>query len=226
MFAPHGFSPNNGVKFNVRKKCLWLTLYYINIINYCVIKRYSFCWSLLIYGIVSSWGWDIQIYCRENMTIKMLHWNFKSSKIKWTINWQDINKLASASSFMLQNNGYIHRQTVTFIHVYSVDIITSLLWTDCIACWGKFVICHIGLHKINWIELLLCCSCQHCCCAEVFVLLIKRSCLWRGICSPADSLLLLRLFESIQNLTVYSFYIYSHYIHVLYVSTTVVNSSW
>jgi len=27
------------------------------------------------------------------------------------------------------------------------------MWTDCKALWGRFVICDIGLYKINWIKL-------------------------------------------------------------------------
>jgi len=38
------------------------------------------------------------------------------------------------------------------------DFVCSIfIFTDCKAHWGKFVICDIGLHKINWIELNLSC---------------------------------------------------------------------
>jgi len=44
---------------------------------------------------------------------------------------------------------------------YFLGVVPDPMWglgtgmsvcTDCKACWGKFVICDIGLYKINWIE--------------------------------------------------------------------------
>jgi len=45
------------------------------------------------------------------------------------------------------------------------------MYTDCKALWGKFVICGVGLYKMNWIEYLFMSVFM---CPHVFLRAVKR----------------------------------------------------